>query len=55
MVIGIAMVRVIPCAWYQEKSQNNCGLFFEQNLEKEAWYSLQFLRKIIYLLRNGKT
>lgn len=26
MAIGIAMVRVIPCAWYQEKSQGNCGL-----------------------------
>lgn len=26
MVIGIAIVRVIPCAWYQEKSQDNCGL-----------------------------
>lgn len=55
MAIGIAMVRVIPCAWYQEKNQDNCGLIFEQNIEKEAWYSLQFLRKIIYLLRNGKT
>lgn len=26
MLIGIAIVRVIPCAWYQEKSQDNCGL-----------------------------
>lgn len=26
MVIGFAMVRAIPCAWYQEKSQGNCGL-----------------------------
>lgn len=55
MAIGIAMVRVISCAWYQEKSQNNCSLIFEHDLEKEAWYSLQFLRKIIYLLRNSKT
>ena len=47
MAIGIAMVRVIPCAWYQEKNQDNCGLIFEQNIEKEAWYSLQFLRKIM--------
>lgn len=26
MVIEIAIIRVIPCAWYQEKSQDNCGL-----------------------------
>lgn len=28
MVIGIAIIRVIPCAWYQEKSQGNCGLIY---------------------------
>lgn len=28
MVIGFAIVRVIPCAWYQEKSQGNCGLIY---------------------------
>ena len=28
MVIGFAMVRAIPCAWYQEKSQGNCGLIY---------------------------
>ena len=27
MVIGL-MVRAIPCAWYQEKSQGNCGLIY---------------------------
>lgn len=55
MTIGISLVRVIPCAWYQENDKNNCNLIFEHHLEKEEGYSVQFLREIIYFLRNGKT
>ncbi|MCE9353742.1 MULTISPECIES: hypothetical protein [Phocaeicola] len=55
LMIGIAVVRVIPCAWYQDGNMTNCNLFFEHNIEKEEWYATQFLRKIIYLLRNGHT
>jgi hypothetical protein len=54
MTIGISLVRVIPCAWYQENDKNNCNLIFEHHLEKEEGYSVQFLREIIFS-ENGKT
>lgn len=53
MAIGIAITRVIPCAWYQGEEKTNCSLVFEHHLEKEEWYSMQFIRKMIFLLRNG--
>lgn len=52
---GVAVVRTIPCAWYQSGDIVNCSLFFEHTIEKEEWYAMQFLRKMIYLLRNGHT
>ena len=54
-IMGIAVVRTIPCAWYQNGDITNCSLIFEHNIDKEEWYAMQFLRKIIYMLRNGKT
>lgn len=54
-IMGIAVVRTIPCAWYQNGDITNCSLIFEHNIDKEERYAMQFLRKIIYLLRNGLT
>lgn len=55
IIMGIAVVRTIPCAWYQNGDTTNRSLIFEHNVDKEEWYAMQFLRKIIYLLRNGQT
>ena len=55
MSIGIALVRSIPWAWFHDNNDANCNLFFEHAPEKEEWYALQFIRKMIFFLRNGFT
>ena len=55
MAIGIALVRSIPWAWFHDNIDANCNLIFEHAPEKEEWYALQFIRKMIFFLRNGFT